>query len=255
MVYCVEPTKQAGSREDPDKVDILMAAHHHKRHTNDAIHEAGSCLPIGGACPPQPPVAVDTAVPQAWDGRVAYVISQICSPPVLGAVAMALIASTLSSPRAWMWAGVYVFLAILAPVFHLVWLLRHGRVADLDVQLREQRARPLSFAIACAALAVLVMALGAAPLEMVVLAGALGVQTTLIFGITLRWKISVHSAAAAGVATLAWSLIGTLLPLLIGVPLIAWSRVRLGRHTLAQTIAGTLLGLTIFLSARLLMRG
>jgi membrane-associated phospholipid phosphatase len=94
--------------------------------------------------------------------------------------------------------------------------------------------------------------LGRAPVQMIVVAGGLWLQMVLIFGITLRWKISVHSAAAAGIATLAWSLAGTVLPLVIGVPVIAWARVRLRRHTIAQTIAGSVLGLTIFLVALLM---
>ena len=192
------------------------------------------------------PAAVDTAIPRAWDGFLAYVISQVGSPPVLAVVAMALLASTLSSPRAWRWAGVYVFLAIVTPILYLLWLLSHGWVSDLDVQLREERARPLIFSIACAGVAWLVLALGGAPLEMVVVAGGLWLQMAVISGITLWWKISVHSAAAAGVATLIWSLIGATLPLLVGVVIIAWSRVRLRRHTVAQTIAGAALGFAIF---------
>ena len=192
------------------------------------------------------PAAIDTAIPRAWDGFLAYVISQVGSPPVLAVVAMALLASTLSSPRAWRWAGVYVFLAIVTPILYLLWLLSHGWVSDLDVQLREERTRPLVFTIACAGVAWLVLALGGAPLEMVVVAGGLWLQMAVIFGITLWWKISVHSAAAAGVATLIWSLIGATLPLLVGVVIIAWSRVRLRRHTVAQTIAGAALGFAIF---------
>jgi membrane-associated phospholipid phosphatase len=72
-------------------------------------------------------------------------------------------------------------------------------------------------------------------------------QWVIIFGITLSWKISVHCATAAGVAMWLWWLTGTPLPLLVGVPLIAWSRVHLGRHTLAQTIAGSMLGCGLFL--------
>jgi len=195
---------------------------------------------------PAAPMVVDKTIPKSWDGLLAYVISQVGSPPVLGAAAMALTAATLSNAHAWAWAGVYVFLAILTPLLHLLWLLHRGRVSDLDVQLREERMRPLLFTIACAMLAWLALALGGAPLEMVVVTGGLALQTLIIFGITLRWKISVHSAAAAGAATLAWALAGTKLPMLIGVPIIAWSRVRLRRHTVPQTIAGAALGLTVF---------
>jgi membrane-associated phospholipid phosphatase len=193
---------------------------------------------------------VDVAVPKAWDGRLAYVISQVGSP-----VAVAVTAWTLRSPRAWMWAGIYVLLAVLFPLLYLVWMVRRGQITDLDVQLRKQRARPLAVTIACGGLAWLALMLGGAPWHMVILARTLFLQTAVILGVTLYWKISVHCAAAAGVATWVWSLGGTPLPLLIGVPVIAWSRVRLGRHTLAQTIAGALLGIASFASVLLLVRG
>jgi membrane-associated phospholipid phosphatase len=63
----------------------------------------------------------------------------------------------------------------------------------------------------------------------------------------------VHTSAAAGAATVVWILLGTPLSLLI-VPLIAWSRVRLRRHTLLQTVVGALLGFSVFLIALSLMQ-
>jgi membrane-associated phospholipid phosphatase len=140
-------------------------------------------------------------------------------------------------------------------MLYLVWLKRRGLVTDLDVQLREQRMRPMVFMLACGGLAWLALTLGAAPAQMAFLAGVLWLQMAVIFGITLRWKISVHCATAAGVATLVWALLGTPLPLLVGVPVIAWSRVRLRRHTLAQTVAGSLLGFGLFAIAIFLVYG
>jgi membrane-associated phospholipid phosphatase len=196
----------------------------------------------------QPPAAaVDTSIPRKWDGRVAYVASMIFSPPVLSVVVMLLIASALSGGRAWAWAGIYVFLAVLVPLLHLAWLLHRGLVTDLDVQLREQRIRPLLFTVVCAGLAWAVLKLGVAPRQLVDVASALSLMMMIILSITLWWKISVHCAAVAMTAAVAWSLFGVVLPLLIGAPLMAWARVRLRRHTVAQTIAGLLLGLTIFL--------
>ncbi len=61
--------------------------------------------------------------------------------------------------------------------------------------------------------------------------------------ITLRWKVSVHSAITAGaVAVLAavygpWA--GLLAPLVV---LVGWSRVRLRCHTAAQVAVGALVG-------------
>jgi len=205
--------------------------------------------PIGTEVKP-----VNTSFPRGWDGRIAYVVSNLGSPPVLTVAVVLLMASTLAGGGAWAWASVYLVLAILTPLFYLVWLVRRGVVTDLDVQRREQRTRPMIVTLLCSALAWLTLRVGMAPALMVVVAGIVWLQMITIFFITLFWKISVHCASAAGVAVLAWLLIGTPLPLLI-VPFIAWSRVRLRRHTLTQTIAGSLLGLAFFITALTLFLG
>jgi membrane-associated phospholipid phosphatase len=202
----------------------------------------------------QKPAVVETGFPEAWDGRLAYVLTNVGSPPVLAPAAMALTASVFAEPRAWMWAGLYVLLTVVTPMLYLIWLKHRGLITDLDVQRREQRTKPMLFTLACGGLAWLALALGAAPALMTLLAGVLWLQMVAIFCITLRWKISVHCATAACVATVACVLLGTPLPLL-GVPIIAWSRVRLHRHTLAQTVAGSSLGFALFIVALLCAGG
>lgn len=183
---------------------------------------------------------------RAWDRHLAYVISIIGSPPVLATTMVGLTASTIATLRAWVWASVYVLLAIYAPLVNVFLLVRRGRVTDIDVCLREQRIRPLLFAIACSLVAWVGLMLGSAPRELLIIAGAVSLQMAIVLAITLRWKISMHCAAAAGAATVLWSLMGTPLPM-VGVPIIAWSRVKLRRHTIGQTVAGSLLGLSVFL--------
>ena len=69
------------------------------------------------------------------------------------------------------------------------------------------------------------------------------IQILLVFLITLKWKISGHCTSAAGLSFLAIALYGeAVIPLTLIIPVIAWSRIRLGRHTLYQTIAGSFLG-------------
>ncbi|MBN1977724.1 MAG: hypothetical protein JW918_10010 [Anaerolineae bacterium] len=202
----------------------------------------------------QTPAAVEAGFPKAWDGRLAYVLTNVGSPPVLAPAAMALAAAVLTDPRAWMWAGLYVLLTVVTPVLYLIWLKHRGLITDLDVQQREQRTKPMLFTLACGGLAWLALAAGAAPALMTLLAGVLWLQMIVILCITLRWKISVHCATAASVATVACVLLKTPLPLL-GVPIVAWSRVRLRRHTLAQTVAGSFLGFALFLTALLCAGG
>ena len=191
--------------------------------------------------------------PRTWDGRLASLASNLGSPPVLASVAVALIALKLSSARAWMWGSVYLLLGVMMPFLYVVWLVKRGNVTDIDVRLRKQRFQPLLVTITCTGLAWLVLALGVAPATMTVVVGALWFQAVAVFAITLRWKISVHAATAAGATTMAWVLLGTPLPLVLIVPLVAWSRVRLRRHTLPQTVAGAVLGFVIFSAAATLM--
>ena len=78
------------------------------------------------------------------------------------------------------------------------------------------------------------------------LASVNGLQAILFLLITLRWKISLHCAAAAILAELLLIYFGPMAaPFAMSVPLIAWSRLYLRRHTLAQTIAGASLGIAI----------
>lgn len=209
---------------------------------------ATSTLPV--------PVNVSAALPKRWDGKLAYIISQVGSPPMQAIAGLALSAYRFPHTGAWAWAGIYLVLAVLSPIFYIAWLVRRGLVTDLDVQLREQRTKPMLVATGCAGAGWLILKLGSAPLQIITLASALLIQSTIMFIITiyLRWKISMHSAAAAGAATLAWCITGTPLALLVSVPLVAWSRVRLRRHTLAQTLAGAALGCAIFLTTLWLMQ-
>ena len=189
---------------------------------------------------------VTEGVPVRWGGRAACVISQVGSPPVVMALSILLAAAVMAQAIALMWASVYVALAIALPVLQLVWLVRRGQVADLDVRHRKQRSKPMIFMLVCGAVGWAVLAIGSAPLLLILITGAALFQMVVIFLITLRWKISVHCSAAAGAATIVLLVVGTPLPLLLGVPLIAWSRIRLRHHTLAQTIAGSLLGATVY---------
>jgi hypothetical protein len=167
---------------------------------------------------------------------------------VILAVILSGIAASL--PGVWTWVALYLLLAILMPLGALVWMVRTGRVSDLDVQLREERMAPFIVTLIGSGSAWLVLLLGGAPAPLTLMAGTSVVQTVVIFLITLRWKISVHTSTAAGMTVLIWSVAGrAATPLVISVPLIAWSRVKLRRHTLAQAVAGTLLGSSVFLTA------
>jgi membrane-associated phospholipid phosphatase len=185
--------------------------------------------------------------------RVAHVVSNVGSPPVTTTATSLLIAGSATTKRAWLWSGVHLALVVVAPLAYLIALLIRGRVTDIDVQLREQRKEPFVVLLLGAVAAGVVLYLGSAPPLLVTAAWAHAAIVALILGITTRWKISVHCAAAAGLAVLTYSLgHRSAMAAIPAVPLVAWSRVRLGRHTLAQTLAGIGLGSVVF-SAALMM--
>jgi membrane-associated phospholipid phosphatase len=184
---------------------------------------------------------------------LAYGISQLGSPPVMGLLGLIFIAASMAVPGVWLWSAVYVMMAMVAPLLFLIWQVRHGRITDLDVQLREQRKGSLLVTIAGFGVSWLVMHIGHAPVLFKAMAGAGFVQWLVVFLITLRWKIRVHTTSAAGVTMLILHVFGlAAAPLVISIPLIAWSRVKLRRHTLGQTIAGALLGFTVIVGVILL---
>ncbi len=194
--------------------------------------------------------------PETWGQHLAHWISQAGSPPVMGLVLLLLILPRVSGPRLWMWTGLYILLVMVAPLGFLLWQLHRGQVTDLDVHFRQQRT--WSFAITCLSLllAWTAMAFSGAPPVLLLMVGTSLVQWLALFLITLRWKISVHAASIAGTTLiLVWGFGLAATPFVIVVPLVAWSRVKLRRHTPAQVIAGVLLGCVAFSIALLLTPG
>jgi membrane-associated phospholipid phosphatase len=92
----------------------------------------------------------------------------------------------------------------------------------------------------------LVLKIGGAPDPLVALVAAMeaGLATSLL--VTLFWKVSVHAAVVAGAEAILvldsgpWLLVFTPIVLLV-----AWARVQLGHHTIAQVAAGVALGAAV----------
>jgi membrane-associated phospholipid phosphatase len=94
-----------------------------------------------------------------------------------------------------------------------------------------------------------------APRQLVALVVAMlaGLAATLV--VTLWWKLSMHVAAVSGTVAILALTFGPALTMAVPlVAVVAWSRVRLGDHTAAQTVAGAalggLVGSTVFIMLR-----
>lgn len=108
---------------------------------------------------------------------------------------------------------------------------------------REGRQVPLLLCLASTAVGLLILLLGHAPRDVLALDVAMLVTLITCTVITRWWKISLHSAVAGGAAATLVLIYGRWA--LVTVPvvaLVAWARVVVRDHTLAQVVAGALVG-------------
>jgi membrane-associated phospholipid phosphatase len=185
--------------------------------------------------------------PETPGEYLAFVISLLGSPPIMALCAMAAVTLALGARRTWLWAGLYLLLAVLIPLLFLIVQVRLGNVTDMDIHLREQRQGSLFATALGSAISWIAMTVGGAHEAVRFMVSLAVVQWLAIYLITLRWKISVHSTSATGISLfVVWAFGMRVLPVFLTVPVIAWSRVKLRRHTPLQTLAGIGLGAALF---------
>ncbi len=181
---------------------------------------------------------------------IAERVSDLFSPPVLSG-GLAVLLTRLTTPTwvaALSWSSLYVVVADLLPLAYLLRLLRKGSVSDLHVRVRVERVRPLIATVACMGLALFTALLFSAPLTLRVFLGLSLVEGVVLTIVTLVWQISFHAAAAASLVAASGVIYGLTIALVL-VPIllvVAWARLHLKRHTVAQIAAGILVAATLF---------
>jgi hypothetical protein len=188
--------------------------------------------------------------------RLARAVTELLAPANL-AVAQLLLVSWHSSPglAALGWGLLTATFCGLIPYGIVIAGVHRRRWTDRHVRVRQQRPVPFLVAIASflAGLALLV-ALGA-PRQVVALVVAMLTCLAATLVVTLWWKLSLHTAAVSGTVAISVLTFGP--PLLLAVPaiaLVAWSRIRLGDHTPAQTLASAALGGLVATTVFILLR-
>jgi hypothetical protein len=178
--------------------------------------------------------------------RMAAIVTEVCSPAVVVVLLSLAVAWHGTGYRVWpslLWGmDVAVFSSVL-PMAFIVRGARRGRWDGHHVRNREGRLVPMLLALGSTVMGLLVLLLGGGPRDLVALNGAMLTTLVACTAITQWWKISLHSAVAGGAVATMVLLYGPLaLVLLPLVGLIAWSRVVVRDHTVAQAIAGALVG-------------
>ena len=176
-------------------------------------------------------------------------VSNLLSPPVVWAVMAFPIAfrDAESQEQAITWAVVYGLLVCLLPIVYVAWMVRRGSITDLHMRVREQRLRPFLVSIVCTTIAWWVLRFMGAPGIVPLFALFSLVQIAVMAVITLVWQISMHMMSITGVMVAAFAFFGPVWAILV-IPLIVLvgvARIKLKRHTLAQVVAGCMVGIIV----------
>lgn len=144
------------------------------------------------------------------------------------------------------WGALAALFFGVIPFGYVLRGVRQKRWADHHVGEREQRKPVFVFSLGSMLIGLVILAVVGAPRDLVAFLVTLLIEAAIALGVTLVWKISLHTwvssigATALVVVAGAWALL--LWPFLTAV---GWSRVELEDHSKAQVVAGAVLGTLI----------
>jgi len=178
---------------------------------------------------------------------VARTVSDILSPAVMAIPCLLLGVWASDVPGTYRFALLYFFVAVPLPVLYVLWMVKSGRVTDFHLPERRDRIGPFVLSILSGVAATALLIYFGAPTIFVAPVVTAQTQTLALLLVTLAWQISIHTATTAGLVTFAILALGSEASILaLLVPLVAWARIYLKRHTVAQTVAGACLGCLAF---------
>ncbi|MEM7345658.1 MAG: phosphatase PAP2 family protein [Chloroflexota bacterium] len=183
------------------------------------------------------------------DELIARWASHIISPHIVGIVLITLMTMRFSpNPvEVAIWLLIILPILVIPPLSYVLWLVRTGYLEDMYMPTRHKRIRPLAFIMSWFLVCWGLVYYWAAPPVVELLILGIMVLVGVLSIITFVWKISFHGASitAAITATLLVSDSYYIWPIMLLIPLVGWSRIRLNRHTPLQVVYGSLVGAVI----------
>jgi len=182
--------------------------------------------------------------------RIARHVSNILAPATISLPFILLVAfyQAQNQLTAFIYACTTLFFLSVGPLLYIMIGVRLGKLSDVDVSRRSQRAGPFLFGIVSVMIGWLVLTLTNGPRNLQTVMIISVFSGIIMMMITFWWKISMHASSLGGAATMLTVLYGAvMLPLFVLLVLVSWSRVVLRRHTVTQVIAGSLAGIALSL--------
>lgn len=181
--------------------------------------------------------------------RIASTVSTVFNPFASATLYFAGLAAVVGA-AVW-WCLISWSLIVLFPGLVLLRGLKLGVWTDPDFpRLRERRAYlPWAAVSSAVAMALAVLAPFPYPVRLSVVGICLWLVGSML--VTLFWKASIHVGSITGIVGLVWVLFGHVAGgALMWAPfLVAWARLYLRKHDLAQVLGGALLGTLALMAA------
>ena len=134
-------------------------------------------------------------------------------------------------------------LAAAAVAGYVLLMRRRRRVEDFWISARAQRLTPALFLLAAFVVLLGALTLLGAPENLFLLTLSMGLASAAVGLMTLIFKASAHCTVAGHAATAGLLLLGPLGWIFaLALPLVVWSRVTPGAHTLPEALTGAAVG-------------
>jgi len=191
---------------------------------------------------------------------MASVVSMILNPLVIPPLLLSLVAFQLeSNTRSIVWLfGVSLLMYTVLPFAYLIFLLKTGRIKELEARERSSRSGPLFMGVILLAVAI-VPVYFIAPIELKPIVGAVAslfaINAFLLAVITVRLKISIHVSTIAGFFSILLGLQGFgFVPIIwesylifgaavFAISLVSWARIFSDAHSRVEVAWGICFGL------------
>ena len=176
--------------------------------------------------------------------QIAKLVSNIINPFFMGVVLIlsASFDGDLNTRESIKWALILIAFNVLPVFLFIVWLVRHNKLDGIFINIRKQRLKIYLLGSALVGVSCIILLCFEAPPMLLALFVAFFSVGVVFMCINNWWKVSVHTASTASVVAALLIIYGLrAIAFIMLVPLVAWARVELENHSLAQVVAGALL--------------
>lgn len=139
-----------------------------------------------------------------------------------------------------LWTVLCVVFGSLIPFVFILILYKKKKINDLHVPKREERIRPTLVTLVSYILGFFVFYILKAPIYLRAIFFGSFLTVIILVLITYFWKISFHTSWITYFCITYYIVFGKWAVLFaVCIPLVAWARVKIKRHSVAQVIAGS----------------